>query len=481
MDLRKQQDGFTIVEVLIAAFILLIGAGAVLKALSATAHNAQRGRETAVAYEIAQQEMEKVRALKFDQINLTSLPLASSDTKNPDNRVSGSTFNLNKTGTADFDNLVVDGGGLYGGGTIDCSITPFSPCISPGSVLSTPTSIGTVKIQIYRFVTWMDDPQCGTSCPGTQDYKRVTIAARIVRSGNTTYDRGYVEVQSDFIDPDKTTATIPKGGTGGVVSAQQFWLSDTACSAAAVTPRVAIAGDHLLHNTLGATCSLGLKTGTTAGSPDLLMTAPPPDPAPDDDANPLTYDYATDLEPTPNTDKGVQLSRQDASGCTFSQSGTTQLPQTKIHRWVTDKMTTAFSLSGKVTLSFYTQAINNVPHTGKICVYLYKRNETSGTDTQYVDPTFIDPNTAKPAAFFTFSNPSWPKDTFTLQKLTFTPKTLSGSTAVDPVAVAAGERLGLAISIERANTSADAIQILDDHPEYPTRLEVETTTPINAG
>jgi hypothetical protein len=50
-----------------------------------------------------------------------------------------------------------------------------------------------------------------------------------------------------------------------------------------------------------------------------------------------------------------------------------------------------------------------------------------------------------------------------------------------PHTIPAGARLGVALSVERQKTPADAIAIMYDHPEYPTRIEVETSTPIDGG
>ena len=36
----------------------------------------------------------------------------------------------------------------------------------------------------------------------------------------------------------------------------------------------------------------------------------------------------------------------------------------------------------------------------------------------------------------------------------------------------------MALSVDRGNTPADAIPIMYDHPNYPTRIEVDTKTPI---
>jgi hypothetical protein len=55
--------------------------------------------------------------------------------------------------------------------------------------------------------------------------------------------------------------------------------------------------------------------------------------------------------------------------------------------------------------------------------------------------------------------------------------TFSGS----PTTIPKGERLGIALSVDPAVTEADAIPIMYDHPKYATRIEVDTTTPIDGG
>jgi hypothetical protein len=50
-----------------------------------------------------------------------------------------------------------------------------------------------------------------------------------------------------------------------------------------------------------------------------------------------------------------------------------------------------------------------------------------------------------------------------------------------PYTIPVGDRLGVALSVERSNTEADAIPIMYDHPDYRTRIEVETSTPIEGG
>jgi len=50
-----------------------------------------------------------------------------------------------------------------------------------------------------------------------------------------------------------------------------------------------------------------------------------------------------------------------------------------------------------------------------------------------------------------------------------------------PYTVPAGDRIGVALSVDPGNTDAEAIPVMYDHPNYPTRIEVDTTTPIDGG
>ncbi len=483
--LASEQSGFTLIEVIIASMILLIGSFATLRALAAATQNAQRAKESQVLLDVVQQEMEKVRNLPYDQIALTSLPGTSTAPLNPDFRVSAGSFYLDRaktgSGSAGSPNpapMAVNGGSLYGGGFVTEGV------LNPGSIVSPTTAVGDVTVRIFRFVVWQNDPNCG-SCPGNQDFKRVVIAARVEKRANQSYQRPYVEVQSDFIDPTKGAQTAPAPPPGGAVTAQQFWLTDTPCGASPPTARIDITGEHLLHNTLG-TCVSGLHTGTTLGAPDALLTSAPPDPAPDDPAVPAVFDYATDayLEPVPNTDRGVQLKRPDSSGCNYSGSG--QNPESTVHRWVSDPMPSTFSMTGKITLEFYTRAINDASHSGKICIFLFKRSE-AGTPPVATDTAIYDSsNPSNP--YFSYSLATWPRnvssDPLVWQKvrltLNFNPAQVVAGQAQGTIS--AGKRLGVALSSERVGTSFDAgLQVLYDHPNYPTRIEVDTTTPIDAG
>jgi len=190
--LRKLQaeEGFTIIEVLIAAVILVAGALAVFMTFSAAVHNVQRGRDTQAAISVAQREMEKVRSLPYEKILLKSTPVTSADANNPNNRVSGTTFNLKRTGTAENATMAVSSSG---------EVEPVSSAFS----------VGGTNVTVYRYVVWRKDAAfCATgtngekeSCKAGQNYKRVIIAVLPNKPGNVTHTRRYYELQSDFVNP----------------------------------------------------------------------------------------------------------------------------------------------------------------------------------------------------------------------------------------------------------------------------------------
>jgi len=464
-----KQGGFTIIEVLVATLILTIGALTTFGLLSTATKNTQRAKSTQVALDRAQQEVEELRTLTYEELALIATPEQSANSLDPGYRVNAAagTFALTRNPPGGYTSLVVNGTSLYGGGMVE------DGTVDPGP---TTFASGDVTGKIYRYIVWRNDDSCGASCPGSQDYKQVIVAVKLDTPGNQAGERGYVEVQSDFVDPTDSSANDPAPGpSGDVVTAQQLYLSDTSCAEPPPTARQDITADHLLHNTLG-TCADGPQTGSTAGAPDTLLRGAPPDPAPLDPADPVLFDYADDfyLEPTPDTDKGLQIRRDDTSGCNYVPTGASN-PESQVHRWVTDPMVDPFTMTETVTIEFYTRSLNDSLHTGTLCVYLYKRHE-DGSPLVATDTLLTDRSGGAP--YWTYSAQEtgfWPRNAWTKVRLT-----MAFNEA--PYTIPADDRLGVALSVDPANTApADALPIMYDHPNYPTRIEVDTSTPIEGG
>jgi Tfp pilus assembly protein PilE len=457
------ESGLGIVELLVAAIILIIGTLAVFTAFDASTRATSRSEGSQVAQDLAQQELEKIHALNYGSIALTSQPAHSSNAGDPRNRVNtgDGTFALSKGPPAsDYATMVVNGGTQVGGGTIGGGV------INPGPQAFPFTSGGDIHGQVFRYVVWRNDPGCLLVCPGNQDFKRVIVVVKLDDTAlSDSNGPEYIEVHSDFVDPqDSIISDTPPGG-GSLITAQQFWLTDTPCSGSGTTTRMDIAGDHALHNTLGK-CSDGAHTGSTAGAPDTLLPSQAPDLDPDDPGLPLQYDYSNDtyLEPSPNTDKGVQIVPQDITPCSYNPSGSN--PQSKIHRWVTDPMTSSFVLTGSSSLYFFSRTINQAVHQGKLCAFLFIRSQVLGIVT---DTPILNLSTGQ--AFFTYlpgGTGNWPSSFPSPANkipMTYLPQT-----------VLVAQRLGIAVSVD--HTTPASLEFMYDHPDYATRLEVSTTTPI---
>jgi uncharacterized membrane protein YgcG len=482
---RRREEGFTIIEVLVAALVLALASAALFGTLAAATRNGARAKSTQVALDRAQQEMEKLHSLSYEELALTVPPQHFNSPLNPNNRVINNNFALQREPQGELAPMVVDS---------------ENGVVVPGPIKF---EDGEVKGHLYRYIVWRNDKSCPESetgedlCPGFKDYKQLVVAITLDSTGSEPRERNYVEVQSAALDPNAVAAAPKKGeggggggggtggggggtggsggtgGTGTAVTAQQFFLTDTPCSASGTTLREEITGDHLLHNTLG-TCASGPQTGTTLGAPDALILGAPPDPDPEDETNPQLYDYSNDgyLEPTPDTDKGVQIRRDDTSGCHYTPTGTVN-PESQVHRWVTDPFAADFKMNGKVTLEFYTRTLNDALYHGTLCVYLFDRHPIAAGEAKVEDTQLADKATGHLYwEYFPQGNGFWPRNAWTKVRLTmeFAPKTILKE-----------DRLGVALSVDPGNTDAEAIPIMYDHPNYPTRIEVDTTTPTEGG
>jgi type II secretory pathway pseudopilin PulG len=472
IDHCREQGGLTIVEVMIAAVILVIGALGGLQLVDASTRSAFRAEQGQVAIDRAQGELEEIRALPFDEIALTTTHAYSAVPSDPRNRIAGSCasqgvsssgcFALNQDGT-DKGPLVVDGDALEVAGEVT------NAAIAPGPE---PFTSGDVSGSVYRFVVWQDDPSCAQpACPGTQDLKRVVIVVALEGAAFVA-ERPYREIHSNFVDPDVGRDVPPAPAPANDMQAQEFWLSDTACDSAT---RQSPSSDHPLHNTLG-TCLDGLQTGSTAGAPDLLLLeAPPLDPAYPDNAQPL-YDFASDVEPVsnPGADRGIQLIEPGAAGCAFTPSDADA--HQKVHRWVTEPMAAGFTyvLEETATLDLWTRTLGDVLQSGELCVFLFIREDDG--EGGAVDTLIADAE-SPPNAYFSYASSEWPRSGWGEARIAMRLQPPSGETAIR---ILPGQRLGVAVTLERDGTGPeDALQFLYEHPDFDSRLEVDTQTPIH--
>jgi Tfp pilus assembly protein PilV len=191
--LQRNEEGFTLIEVLIAAFVLVAGSMAVFMTFIAGVHNVQRARDAQVAQGVAQREVEKIHALPYARVVNATTPATSSETTSPANRVSGTEFNLSRTGTEKAP-LAIAGSGVCSSSAPCVNSGGSSSCVggtSPGTFTN-----GTATGSVYCYVTTMKDEACEATTGASCAYKRIVVAVWLEKDGNQGKRPTYYEIQS---------------------------------------------------------------------------------------------------------------------------------------------------------------------------------------------------------------------------------------------------------------------------------------------
>jgi type II secretory pathway pseudopilin PulG len=474
----REERGMTVIEVMVAALLLVIGALAVLGVGDAATRNTYRAEQSQVVVNRLQAELEHVRQLPFREVALSSPPPTSADPDNPASRVSGTQFALNRDGT-NPQPMAVKGGTNPDGGGVGCGAGFGQPeC----NVIPTESfQSGDVHGQIYRYVTYPGAPAGCPDCTAA-DLKRVVIAITIddTASGG---ERVYQEVQSDIANPARTPTNNEQPppcsgdcGEGGQIA--NFWLTDTACNQ---TTRQPIAGSHLTHNTRGA-CSNGLQTGNTRGAPDLMFNELPP---PQGTNNDPLFGYGTDVSSQPGLTIRRPTEATTPNGCLLTAPLLSQLDfpllnvepskQQRMHMWLTNQLTSDFRLltTGSGTLKLWTKSVGAASYSGKICIWVFKRvtvlNLLGQQITVDIPAINLDPPLVN-ATHFTFQRNPWPTD---WTPISVPMNFIWATDALSGLNILGQPRLGLAITVEKGSTTGPGVEFAYDHPDAESRLEVQ--------
>lgn len=468
----RGQDGFTIVEVLVAALLVAIGVIALLGSLDAVSKTnvAAQRHQQALAY--GQREIERLRTLDYrTELGLTSFPAASGDgivagdptpnaPKNPNYYVSGTGLKI----MASYSDKT---SGLQAG----VSPNP-EPLVGPGEATLTSAQVNPgpqaftlngTSGKIYRYVTWRSEhcPASTTSgianpCDGTKDSKRITIAIVLDAVGNGAGPGKPIWLSSVVGDPNATPTGVapPDPVDGGTLSAQTWFLTDTPCSSSS---RQVITASHATHNTSPTPPGSGALTTCSASSPipDLMV----PQPNADAETVPL-YDYSSEVTraaPSGLTQAAGLALRRGTSDCptSYATASASTLAST-VHTWSTTVVPTGgFTIpsGARAGLAFWTQTLDGLAGNVTICATL-RDSQTRTTIGQ--------------AGVFQLS--SWPT----------TPTYVAFTWDVAPTAaytLPAGARLLLTLSLKASTTTNDAV-LLYDHPVFQSALTVATTTPL---
>ena len=194
-DRLRREDGFTIVEALVAAFILTLGSLAVFMTFVAAIHNVQRSKESQFGISVAQREMEWVRAHSFATVATTgTAPVAEpSNTKSPLYRVrsGGAKFLVKRSEAGSPSPLARNEmpwvNGLAGGFPVSKEVKFVEGTKSDKQVQAT----------VYRIVL-CEEQLSPTQCQA----KRIVIdVVPKLATLENRYQRNYYELQSTILNP----------------------------------------------------------------------------------------------------------------------------------------------------------------------------------------------------------------------------------------------------------------------------------------
>lgn len=190
------QQGLTIVEVMVAAMVLVIGALAIFKIVDAATRTSYRAEQSQVVSNLLQRELERVKAMEPAEMAVVAngSPSASAClTERTEAATRGPAGGVSIP-AIDPDDLITENGTIQ-------------PCedvsVSPGEG----SDSSDVGVRVFRFVSWYDPDKENCTPPPEADeddedvcgMRRIVIGALPHESGPGG-ERTYKEIQSDIVD-----------------------------------------------------------------------------------------------------------------------------------------------------------------------------------------------------------------------------------------------------------------------------------------
>ncbi len=482
------EDGFTLIEVVLALTLLLIGVLGMFTAFTASQRLSLVSERHATMVHIGQKEIERLEGIPFSQVGITSSPVHSIDPANPDYYVVGGsppTLQVNRsTGTAEP--LIIDPAG--------------------GAITHTqPWSEGQLSGQIYDYVTWTQDTRCSPGCTGAQNYKRLTVAVSVGQGLHPTP----VFVSSLLADPQAAPAGGVSNGSGGnplvdptttckdssgatqpcmspILSGNPntWFLRDwPATSGGSPQPPSA---DHNTHPTVGAVNGLLCTTLTALASiAGNIAGCPVPDLMDPNQPSPTAttlYHYSKDLGTT-GYPGGTVLQPVCATGlCSGSTGGgtgktsdcsggafTSTLLNVQSHMWVSSPVTATTTLTGDGGVNLFTQTLGSTQGVVSFCIEIYDI-PPSGSAGSLADILAWPPVDLGGAGYVAATDPAtggnWPTSPTQLSYI-FNFRGSNGR-----VSIASGHRIGIRMWV-KVNVNLP-IDLIYDNPLYPTQVQLNS-------
>ena len=227
----------TLVELMVAISIIAIIMTGLALSIGVDYKAVALARSRQVAESVANKRIEELRDVDYTSMALSSQPTHSTDSSNPDYYVSNDGANYDVTGSGQNEALIV------------------APTTGGVQHLESPVTVGTTVVDVYEYVTWVDDP----GIPGTQNLKRLTVVVQY----HTTPTLGGSKMfrESQTFSPGRVTlgasATTTTSTTSTTTpSATTTTTTPTTCGSFSVAGSSGASGGYTASTTVTVTMAL---------------------------------------------------------------------------------------------------------------------------------------------------------------------------------------------------------------------------------
>jgi len=356
----RREDGFTIIEVLAAAIILMVGIASTFTVFDSSRRLSLVSERQTTLAQRAQNELERVLSLPWSQVALTgtsaqwsSDPSSYTYVSNPAGGCPGTAGGTPPSyqpdhshgGSTATEQLVIDGCTYsYTVNGTPQTLAPKQGTVAPVQSWSAQLQNGaTVSGSVYDFITWTADPTCsqtstpGSSCSTTDDYKRVTV---VVTENGATQPSNPAIVSGFVTPPNSGPGPVnPGAGTKCTNSQGQTVSCTNTPPPGNVTPEPIFPG-----------CSPNSQTNT---APDGSTTTPP------------TTDCPSSSLPCASNCNNPSNNPGSSTPCVSPPSGAPA--------WVSPAIPagTTWTLTGNGQLTAYLQGNNGQAVSGQLCLGIY--------------------------------------------------------------------------------------------------------------
>jgi Tfp pilus assembly protein PilV len=188
----RDESGFTVIEVLVAALVLTVGLLSLLGAFDAGRHLGTSAEMRQTASAMAARELQRIQSQPWKGIALAADPAVpwgtSTDVNDPRHYLStaicpstvqttASCYQWDWNSSSTLEPLVVDAAN----GDASANPTAWQTTVTGTG--------GSVRLsgQIYRLVTWTNDNACtAPACGAANDYKRISVVVTVDKSGTVS-------------------------------------------------------------------------------------------------------------------------------------------------------------------------------------------------------------------------------------------------------------------------------------------------------